>query len=280
MKTFALYPSQKKHKDHGFGLVELMIAIAISLVVVLAITTLFLTQKRTYAAQDDLSRLQENARFMVQDISIALRQAGYRDVLATTNFGASDVILAATSGSNTAGASGVDASDSFTVRFFGASKASDATQADGSIIDCNGTAVTRDTMVVETFSIQNVSGIPSLVCLVAPATVPTLMYPNVDSMQVLYGYDMNQDGAVDLFKPAISGADMTLVRSMVVSFVMRTPSINNPSPATNIFNHFGIKYAPLNVAPTNDLGSVYTAPSDNRVRRQFSFSIGLRNRLD
>ncbi len=64
-------------KIHGFSLVELMVAMTIGLIILAAVSTLFVSSKATYTTQDSLSRLQENARFAMQFIIKDLRMAGY-----------------------------------------------------------------------------------------------------------------------------------------------------------------------------------------------------------
>lgn len=61
----------------GFGLIELMIAMTISIVIGIAITQIFLTQKTTFKVQDELGRMQENARFAFDRIARDLRMSGY-----------------------------------------------------------------------------------------------------------------------------------------------------------------------------------------------------------
>jgi len=61
----------------GFSLVELMVALTIGLIIMAAVSTLFVSSKQTYTAQDQLARLQENARFAMQFIMSDLRLGGY-----------------------------------------------------------------------------------------------------------------------------------------------------------------------------------------------------------
>lgn len=61
----------------GFSLVELMVALTIGLIIMSAVSMLFVSSKKTYTTQDSLSRLQENARFAMQFIVKDLRLAGY-----------------------------------------------------------------------------------------------------------------------------------------------------------------------------------------------------------
>lgn len=61
----------------GFTLVELMVAVTLGLIILAAISTLFVSSKQTYKAQDSLARLQENARFAMQFLTSDLRLGGY-----------------------------------------------------------------------------------------------------------------------------------------------------------------------------------------------------------
>lgn len=257
----------------GFGLIELMVAVVISLMVVLAISSLFLVQRRSYATQDDFSRMQENARTMTQMLSHALRNAGYWDASTLNHFGA-DSVLDGTNGTG----SGIAANDTFTVRFYGSSTLDDSSVPDDSIVDCTGAGVARDTMVVQTFAIQDVGGVPSLTCRIGVAD-PVQLFPDVESMQLLYGEDTDGDGSINRLRPAGS-VNMANVKSVMLSFVMRTPTNNHPTAANTVFNHFGAEYAPENVAPADDAGSVFVPADDQRMRRQFAFSVGVRNRLN
>lgn len=62
---------------HGFSLVELMVALTIGLIILTAVSSLFVSSKQTYTTQDRLARLQENARFAMHFIVKDLRLAGY-----------------------------------------------------------------------------------------------------------------------------------------------------------------------------------------------------------
>jgi len=63
--------------QRGLSLIELMIAIAIGSFLTLGLTELFSNSRQTYRVQENLSRLQENARFAMQIISRDIRMADY-----------------------------------------------------------------------------------------------------------------------------------------------------------------------------------------------------------
>lgn len=63
-------------RQRGLSLVELMIALALSMIIVLAVGEVYVGSRQTYRTQDALSRLQENARYAVETMGYDLRMAG------------------------------------------------------------------------------------------------------------------------------------------------------------------------------------------------------------
>ncbi len=69
-------------KSHsGFSLVELMVALFLGLIVMSAVSSVFITSNKTNSVQDNMGRLQENARFALSSIETDIRMAGYRGCL-------------------------------------------------------------------------------------------------------------------------------------------------------------------------------------------------------
>lgn len=60
----------------GLTLVELMVALVLGLVVIGAVTNLFLTNRQTYRATENLARMQENLRFAFELMARDVREAG------------------------------------------------------------------------------------------------------------------------------------------------------------------------------------------------------------
>lgn len=79
----------KQQKQHGFSLIELMIAMLIGILMLLAATGLFINNNRIYNEQNEMGRLQENARFAIDLLTNDIRMAGYAgcvdDLAAFTN---------------------------------------------------------------------------------------------------------------------------------------------------------------------------------------------------
>lgn len=65
-------------KTSGFTLIELMVAMAISMAVLAAITTTFMTQAKIYNAQEQINEMEQNARGALDVITRELKMAGYK----------------------------------------------------------------------------------------------------------------------------------------------------------------------------------------------------------
>jgi len=73
MKSFFSSPA----KQTGFTLIELMIAIAISVILLNGILQIFQSSKQSYRVADGLGRMQENARYALDVLAQDIRQAGF-----------------------------------------------------------------------------------------------------------------------------------------------------------------------------------------------------------
>jgi len=66
-----------KKQIRGFSLIELMVALSISLVLMLGVTNIMISTKRSYNVQNDMGLLLENGRFAIEIINNDLRMAGF-----------------------------------------------------------------------------------------------------------------------------------------------------------------------------------------------------------
>ena len=64
-------------RQRGVTLVELMLAMAIGLIVMLGVGSVYSNSKKTYKVQEEFSRMQENGRFALEYIARFVRGAGY-----------------------------------------------------------------------------------------------------------------------------------------------------------------------------------------------------------
>jgi len=72
------------NKEHGFSLVELLIAMAISSIVLGAAVNTFIAQRRAYAQQEQVTQMTQETRAAMEMVTREVRMAGYNP--ASTSF--------------------------------------------------------------------------------------------------------------------------------------------------------------------------------------------------
>ena len=68
---------QKKQNENGFTLVELLVAMAISVIVMASIGYVYYTQQKSYVAQEQISSMQQNLRAAMYYMEREIRMAGF-----------------------------------------------------------------------------------------------------------------------------------------------------------------------------------------------------------
>jgi type IV pilus assembly protein PilW len=213
-----LRPFSSLKKQSGLTLVELMVAVVISLIVVLAATAALLMSRQGFVQVDAASLLRDNAKFAQTLIQRLAIQSGYRDVVfaATSRpalaqgmtterpnvFGFNSAVRNSNDRSEEATGSGaaINGSDILVLRFQSAAKEYGSTTADQALIDCLGhapsaTMIDRYERFSSVFHIANSAGEPTLMCTRWPDaddfgksdTQPLIS--GIENFQVLYGVD-------------------------------------------------------------------------------------------
>lgn len=305
---------QKVSLQGGMSLIELMIAMTIGLIILTAVAGSYVSGLRTQRMHVDVSHLQESGRFAFDLLARAVRRAGYRNTYLHRDIGAaagmpSEFCSTGPFGSQIFALNGpasidpgavaasmqgalattpmVNQSDVLRVRFFGEDNAI-GTAADGSIQDCLGNSVRRggnnsapieDTFYVATDSTTDPSNPrPALFCRNSTTGgAGTPLIPGVESLQLLYGEDIDGDGRIDRYLPYNLIANPDNVLGIMASVVLATKNAVSPVNVARTFSHFGADYAPANVAPVTDVGSVYVAPADGRIRLHMTTTFAFRN---
>lgn len=72
-----------KHSSRGFGLIEMLIALVLSLIVVLGVAQVFIAAKNTYVSQNAAAGMQEDARFVLSKMIQEIRMIGMFGCLGT-----------------------------------------------------------------------------------------------------------------------------------------------------------------------------------------------------
>ncbi len=243
-----------KHRQHGMTLIEIMVALVISLFLLAGLLQMFIATRQSSRIQENLSRVQENGRFGIEYINRVVRQAGYRSRTSILNgfgfkqkFGVDRI-----GGSNNDGANN---SDKVIVRFEG----ENANQ--GEVRNCLSqvitSAISAPVISIDTLSINN----GNLQCqAVTPAGAAAQTQPvleNAEDMQILYG---EKKGINLAYVSANNVQTWDNVFSVRISLLLRTADDNlveAPQPYT--------------------INGVTTTPTDRRLRRVFTATIALRN---
>jgi type IV pilus assembly protein PilW len=216
-----------RRAHRGLTLIELMVALVLALVVILAAASALLTARRGFATVDAVGQLQDNARFAVEMVHRIAAQSGYLDDAQAVQTrpsafpltgaapspaavqGYDDALAPAgaigTNGSRATGCTGAagkacrQGGDVLVLRTQAAARAPGATESDHAIVDCMGdtvkTAPTRrdDLSVSVLYVAVGGDGEPSLMCSagttdkMSTSTQPIVQ--GVESFQVLYGVD-------------------------------------------------------------------------------------------
>jgi type IV pilus assembly protein PilW len=258
-------------KQSGFSLIELMVSVAISMLVLAGVASMFTTQKVASRTQDASSQLQESARFVLQALSGVVKQAGFQR-MAITPQAVSNYGLMGWAESNTgmpALAFTNGANDTLTVRFHAAENFNPANGIGG---DCTGAApviVPAASMVLPMISnAYSVDANGQLICTNI-AGAQAVLATNVLEFQVRVGLaatvDYTDHSVVAYQAPNLVGAvDMDRVRAVEVCFVLRS---DNPAGQSSAV---GTQYMGCN-------GPMAIGVRDGRLRQMFRQSFTIRN---
>lgn len=247
-------------KQRGFTLVELMIASTISLVLLLVIGTVFVSSRQAFRVQEDNARIQESGRFALEILGRSIKQAGH----AYIPFGGFKVAFSGIAINGTDGGAGV--ADTLTVQYDGA--VNDR--------DCEGTAVTLADVTGDNNIIQNYFNLDAAnaqlrcqgIIQAAPA-VPgappsgSVLVENIEDLQILYGIDTSSDQSANQYVAV--PVDWNQVVTARVCVLIRSDKTNIVSAGNNYLDCNGVAAA---------------VPADRRLRRAFSATFNLRNRVN
>lgn len=320
-----LTKSMQQLKQAGLTLVELLVAMVIVSIITLASLALYTSSSSTYRSTDANQELQDNARFIFDIFSQSIRQAGLQDSSQFTLFkdrelpvparhiwdvtrngtqpplfGSNNAKVASTTNGTDFGVDnngGVNNSDVFGVRFFGASIPTDITTPDNTIIDCRGRGVPYPKVEGDIgLSLLHVaisaSGEPELQCINKSYTTGVRsaqpIVAGVESLQIVYAVDSDTAAAADTTpnrwldaKQVSDAALWPKVRAVRVGMVLRG-AIGSAvgAPGAAALYPLGEEFSKVGGAVSTAAGIAFVPPNDNRLRRAFTFNISTRNTLE
>lgn len=201
--------------ESGVTLVELMISMTVGMFVVLTATAVLVSVKSNYLEQDDVAQMQETSRYALDVIGRSVRQASHRSwnlpqgaihdvsALGADVFGLDARSLKSrTEGIEAAVTKSVNGSDVLAIRFWGSGAEE---SGDGTVLNCAGFAASAPTIIdmsedKRAWSIfyvaTDATGEPELYCKYRGDNSwnSQAIARGVESFQVLYGLDTDEDG--------------------------------------------------------------------------------------
>jgi type IV pilus assembly protein PilW len=214
-------------RQHGFTLVELMIAILISVFLVGGLMTMVQSNRRSFYSQSQLAQLQDSERLALNMITDIVQTAGYfpdpTTYTAQSTMPAITTPVTMASGQYAMGTEGSAApalgGDVIYIRF--------ATKPSDGILNCAGTSNSTGATAayLNKFSVNNtgVNNSGQLVCNMNGTDYP--LVNNVQNMQVTYG--INSAGTGTNVDEYLNAASMAGNWNKVISVII-TLTFNNP----------------------------------------------------
>lgn len=68
----------RKKTTAGYSLTEILVALVISSILMYGVISILISSKRTYGLQDEMAKLQDNARFVMEDLAYSLRMTRFK----------------------------------------------------------------------------------------------------------------------------------------------------------------------------------------------------------
>lgn len=309
----------RRPRLRGMTLVELLVALALGLVVVLCATAAFTGSKQLFTADTQARAVEDSLRFAGFVVKGIVRQAGYADhapdhaaddgtvVLPGTGapsddiselhlVGARNARVGATDDSyGTNNSRGVNGSDSLLVRFFGRSRAGgDVTEPDGTMVDCMGfpqagplpgKQVSADRAWSFFYVAKAADGEPELYCKYRSRKTGDFraepLARGIEVFNVAYGHDSNGDGVPDGWLDAAQLEARAPSGAQVAAEWRKVVALRIGMVARS-------ERASSWSGPPDDVlhplgaafpGVSFRPPADGRLRRVATFTVGLRNAL-
>lgn len=188
---------KSKSKSKGTSLVELMIAMTIGLFLVIAVTSIYLVVKKNFIGSSSITSTQETYRLVLNNISRSIQTTGYvinpfketQETVFTANplFPSDGQFIYGTENNP----------KSFSVRY--------QTSSGDSVLNCNGASneTGANGIFTNTFALEGNTLTCSSSFNNGPA-IKTNVAENIAELNILYGFDSNNDQKIDSYINAAS----------------------------------------------------------------------------
>lgn len=242
--------------QRGLTLVELLVAMTLGLLILLAISSIYIGSRQTFRMQEENARLQESGRYALEVLGRSIRQAGFWN-MPISPVDTETKFEPIAGGAVITGTNAVSpVSDTLTVEYDGVVGQS----------DCEGNGV-ANAVVRETYRRSG----NELQCDGNADGTHQALVSDIEDLQILYGIDTNADQSADRY--VATPANWGQVVSARVCVQARSANGVNNAPQT--FLNCGGAMGTL----TGAAAFTTAAAGDFRLRRSFVATYNLRNRV-
>jgi type IV pilus assembly protein PilW len=254
-----------RRRSGGLTLIELMVALVLSLMVAQAIIYLYLSNTAAATFQRGAARVGENGRFAVDMISRSIRMAGYNDPQTST-------VPTSPALQGTDGSSGVllsianlkSSSDTIGIRYEGGTN----------IHDCQGQSVAAGSWVTNVYAVTSDDNLVCAVQLTASDGTVTnqsalTLAEGVENVQTLYGEDLSGDGVANRYVPAGSVSNWSGIATVQVAMLVN--SVTNALPSS-VDSGGALHVESVCIGCTT-----FSAVNDALIRGEFITTVNVRN---
>jgi type IV pilus assembly protein PilW len=280
----------------GLTLIEVMVGVTLSLILLIAMTSILLKNRDTYRSQTTLQRYQEDVRMSSIMLGNVIRNAGAYGALLVkvgANFqNASGTTLTVEQVSDIAGEMVIAEGIMFDgMPIISSPAANDGTAASlphsltvryksrGTLLDCLGGTVgtmANACVAANTFAVAGNALTCSVRTTCSGVVVDKAAQPlvdNIESMAIRYGVDTNLDGSVDqyVWPSEVGVANWGTVASVQVSLSASSAQDVNPVARQHTyFSKIGIE---------GGAGVTSPLPGDKRAWREYNIIVPINRRL-
>ncbi|MEW5769537.1 MAG: PilW family protein [Pseudomonadota bacterium] len=250
----------------GLSLIELLVAMTLTLLLALGIGTIYTGSSQTFRSQEDHARIQEAGRFALDVIGRSVRQAGYRDVSSPNVNPDIAITWTPITGTNGSGS----APDTIALQY---QWTSGDRSCDGDSAGATGNLV-RDGYNLDAANLElQCDG----VIAASPAALGAVPYgeplvDGIEDLQFLYGIDTDADLSANRYVNAGSVANWGQVVSVKVCVLVHSTRLGSAASQ---------RYLTCNGALGEDTtaGNDFAVAGDTSLRRTFIATFNLRNRV-
>jgi type IV pilus assembly protein PilW len=217
-------------RSAGFSLVELMVALVVSLLLLAGVLQILLSNRSSFSFQRDMAALQENARLTTFVVENVVAHAGYRVELdrndlfdASDNFGEDAFVAGSNNEDND--------NDTLRVRF----------QATDGHDGCTGPDADVSEVATSTLKMADlelyVNDDNTLLCRDDSAganPVPQPIVEHVVRFNVSYGLDTDEDGSVETYADSVAGNADEVV-SLRIQLLLESEDLITPTAIDHEF---------------------------------------------